>query len=295
MTQGTRITREGQAALALVLGIGVIALQTGNNLVYMVIAVLMAVLVMAPLVATWNLRGVSVSRQLPEEFYAGHEARGALVIRNQRRYLPAVAVRAEELDLEGTALTVAAVDPQDEVFVPVGWRFGSRGNGWLGEIRVSSTFPFGLFERWRVIDRPASLVVFARPRAGMWSTNHGDLGADQGDGPSVGAFGDFAGLREYVAGDPLRSIHWRTTARVGYPVVLKRAGEGVRQVIVKVADRRGRGWETEIGRATGQIIRAFGQGCAVGLELPDRNYEPRDGNAWRRDLLEALATLPARE
>jgi uncharacterized protein (DUF58 family) len=89
-------------------------------------------------------------------------------------------------------------------------------------------------------------------------------------------------------------IHWRTTARVGRPVVIVRSPESTERVVVRISDRSGRAWENELGRGCGEVLRGFARGCRVGLELPDRRFEARGGARWRRMLLEVLATQPER-
>ncbi len=291
---GLRLTRDGWWVIGLTSGALLIALQTGNNLVYLVASALIAIVILAPVLATWNLRGLAVERTLPEEFYSGVDARGAFVLINPRRWGTAVAVHVEDVEHAASAILVAAVEVGNQAYAPTAWRFEERGAHTLCDVRLSSTFPFGLVERWRVVESPAALVIYAKPRAGLWQTETGDLGQETGRGQSIGSFGDFSGLREYQAGDAIRSIHWRTTARLAQPIVVVRTGEGARQLVVAVSDRHGKAWETEISRATGQVLRAFQKGCAVGLQLPDQRFEARDGGTWRRNLLEVLATLPAR-
>ncbi len=88
-----------------------------------------------------------------------------------------------------------------------------------------------------------------------------------GRGPRV-LDGDVAGLREWRDGDPVRGVHWPTSARVGAPVVVVRSGGGV-QVVVTIADASGAEWEREISRATGVVLAARARGHGVLVRFPD--------------------------
>lgn len=97
-----------------------------------------------------------------------------------------------------------------------------RGLHPVGPVRVELEDPFGLVRRRRHIGGVRSVVVAPRtyPLAQM--------PAAPGDEPVQGTRPlatnatveeEFAALRPYAVGDDIRRIHWRTTARVGEPVV----------------------------------------------------------------------------
>lgn len=96
------------------------------------------------------------------------------------------------------------------------------------------------------------------------------------------------GLRPYAPGDPLRRLHAPTSARAGRPMVVERAVERATEVILRLEGRPGR-LEEELAGATGLAVRAFSQGHAVGLELPQQRIAPNGGPQQRRRVLSALA------
>lgn len=291
--RGARPTREGWALLALTIGLGLAALLSANNLLYMVLAAIVAVWVVDAVLGPWNLRQLTVRRELPAELFAETMGRGGFRIRNGRRWLPSVVVRLE--DDHGAAEGVLdRLAPGAEALVPAGWTFAGRGEAHLGRIRLGSAFPFGLWGRWRVIDLPAEVLIYPRPRAAEPRVEPGSTGADGLEPAGRGAIGDLEGLKDYAPGDPVRRIHWRTTARVGAPVIVLRTDEQADRVTVRVRNLHGRAWEHELSRAAGEVLRGFQRGCRVGLELPEARIEARGGPGWRRTLLEVLARQPER-
>lgn len=106
--------------------------------------------------------------------------------------------------------------------------------------------------------------------------------------------GGFRGLRRYVPGDPLRDLHWPTTARTGKPMIIMRNQEVSDEVVVDVMEHSGTAWERSLSRAAGQVVHHSTVGHAVGLRMAGRVFGPRTGDAWRRHLLGLLARAPRR-
>lgn len=293
-----RPTRSGVVFGVMLLGVVVAAVNTGNNLLYLVLGALCALLVLSSALAEWNLRGVQVRRRLPEEAFAGQPAAGVFVVENRRRVGAAWGLRVEErLELSGAPVAtrrVGRVGPGAVVEVPARWTFPERGRVALASLRLESRFPFGLVRRWRDIPVTGHVVVWAAPARGPHGARSRGTGLGRPDRRLRGREGDFQGVRPYVPGDPLRDLHWATAARTGVPMVVVRDGAQAEEVLVTVLDVVGDHWERELSQATGQILRHVSAGRAVGLSVGDATHPPRSGEAWRRRLLDLLALQPSR-
>jgi uncharacterized protein (DUF58 family) len=86
------MTREGVVYLAIVLVIGIAALNTGNNLLFIVLSAMLAAVLVSGLTSAWMLRGLSVEAGLPQHIFAGQKVQGRLSLRNRRRLVPAFSV-----------------------------------------------------------------------------------------------------------------------------------------------------------------------------------------------------------
>lgn len=98
-----------------------------------------------------------------------------------------------------------------------------RGLVRLNDLRVLLPDPLGLFQRCLKIPAPAAtLAVLPRryplPRFELPGSARFQPGGEA-TARHAGATGEFTGLRDYQAGDPLRLIHWKSWARTGKPVV----------------------------------------------------------------------------
>lgn len=290
-----RPTREGGAYLALLIGVLFGAVNTGNNLVYVVLGVLLGLLVVANVAAEWNLRGLVVERRLPPELFAGSPRPGGFVLSNPRSRGRAYAVEIEEQGPVSARAEVEVCEPLSSVLVPAHFSAPERGRVALGHVRVASSFPFGLVRRWRDLPLPGELLVYPAPL----SRHHPAETSGEGD-ESVARgrpswTGEFSGLRPWRPGDPLRRVHWPSSARTPTPVVAVRHGAQAEEVVVRVdSAATGQAREDAIGRATGRAELHLARGDAVGLELDGRCFGPRAGAGWRRRLLTELALAERR-
>ena len=276
-------------------GVLLAALNTGNNLLYFVLGTQLSLLVLSNALAEWNLRGLDVRRRLPAELFAGQPAAGAFVVENRRRFGASWALHLEELDgaLATASLERVGVGETEEALAR--WTLPNRGLASLSRVRVWSAWPFGLVRRWRELDVPAELVVFPAPSAAA-PLPPGGVGTGDRERPDLaGRAGDTRGLRPYTPGDPLRDLHWPTTARLGQPMVVERAAESADEVVVEVPERQGAAWERALSEATAAVLLHLRLGRSVGLNLGVERLRPGIGEGWRRRLLLKLALAPRRE
>lgn len=87
------VTRAGIVYVLLTLVIAIAALNTGNNLLYIVVAAMLAAILVSGVASAWVLRWLELDVRLPEHVFAGRPVLGRIVLRNQRRYLPSFSIR----------------------------------------------------------------------------------------------------------------------------------------------------------------------------------------------------------
>lgn len=86
------VTRAGIAYVIFAVLIGVGALNTGNNLLYIVLSAMLAAIVVSGLASAVVLRDVDLELRLPEHVFAGREVSGRILLRNQRKWVPSFSV-----------------------------------------------------------------------------------------------------------------------------------------------------------------------------------------------------------
>lgn len=178
------------------------------------------------------LRKLRVSRTLPEVAVEGERVsvdvrvtNGGLLARyliEVRDVIPMLGAARGSRSGEPVVLgQVSRVPGRGELTFGVSLLCEKRGNYQLGPASLWSAFPLGVLEARRVDGNCQSLLVRPRtfhiarlPLAGAHRLIHrGDLLMRGKDGT------EYRGLREYRPGDPVRHIHWPSSARSGQLVV----------------------------------------------------------------------------
>jgi len=80
-----------------VLLIGIAALNTGNNLLYIVVAALLGGILISGVASAVVLRDLELDVHVPDHVFAGRVAAGKVVLRNPRRWLPSFSVNVTSL------------------------------------------------------------------------------------------------------------------------------------------------------------------------------------------------------
>jgi uncharacterized protein (DUF58 family) len=87
------VTRAGVVYVLVTLVIGIAALNTGNNLLYIVVAAMLAAILVSGVVSVLVLRSLELDVRLPEHVFAGRPVVGRIALRNPRRFLPSFSIR----------------------------------------------------------------------------------------------------------------------------------------------------------------------------------------------------------
>jgi uncharacterized protein (DUF58 family) len=297
-----RPTRAGWCFLAIILGVGLAALNTGNNLLYLVLSGMLGFLVLSGMLSEGSLRGLRVERLRPGEIHAAQDTQLILRVRNEQARIAAYAITLEDrMESDGDEVVVGRafalrIGPGAHLDRRIRWCPMSRGEQRFVGVRVSTRFPFGLFVKsmdveltMRVMVYPALVLNDATPTPLRGRPSCGP----ESDRPRASGE-SLIGLRELVPGDRVQRIQWRQSLRRGQLLVGERAAEDADEIEIRLElaplltdEAR----EEAIARATGKIVSALERGARVGLRTAKRWIAPDAGPRHRRHLLETLATL----
>jgi uncharacterized protein (DUF58 family) len=223
------------------LGVGGAAVNTGNNLLYLVLGLLLGLIVLSGVMSELVLRNVKVRRRLPQRAFAGSPCLIEISVENGKRRFPSLSVETEDVaESEPTdrRCYFLKVDAQSEQTASYQRTPARRGRLVLKEVRLRTRYPFGLFEKGRVLDVSEELLVY--PALAPLPPTLGELGRAGVDAttPRLGRGVEIASLRELRDGDDLRAVHWRRSASLGRLVVRERHDDASRRLTLLVDERR---------------------------------------------------------
>ena len=287
-------TRLGRWYTALTVGIGLAAINTGNNLLFLVLGLLLASIVVSGILSEQSLRALLLERRLPASATVGQPALIGILARNQKKRAPSFSLELREKggDIEGRGFLVvlAAGEAAEIAYRLLPQR---RGRHRFLQLEVATKAPFGLFEKSRPVDAPGELIVFPRRvEAPLVDSRHltreGERPQDRaGQGLEVHS------LRDHRAGEDARTIHWKSTARAGKLIGVDREQEQRKRVCV-VLDHRtlsGAALDSAVEKAAALVERELDSGSEVGLALCGAGLPAGSGEAHLHHALTLLALV----
>ncbi|GEM_PF-276905 len=232
------VTRDGKWMIAITLLLGIGAVNTGNNLLYLVLSLLISVITISGILSEWTLRGLKLKRVYPRELVAGESALLRVEVDNPKRSGAFNIEVAEVADEDALMLRPGYIlhlrgGEKGQCFQVVQPRF--RGPMQTSGLRMSTRYPFGFARKSRIFDDPADLLVLP-PVADvdLKARGLGDRGEVQRS-RRLGHGGEFRGLREARQGDALRDIHWKVSARRDRLIAREWEAEATRVVMLHFA------------------------------------------------------------
>lgn len=163
-----------------------------------------------------------------------------------------------------------------------------RGKVRPGRLRIQTRYPLGLLRAWSLIDLDTWCLAWPRPTP---LTPAPAGGGDEDDSDQRRGRGneDFEGLRNYVPGDSLRLVDWKSFAR-GRGLNTKEFSDPVEGRLWLEWDRvPAVGVEQRLEYLSYWVQELDRGGAPFGLRLPQAELSPDAGPEQRRRALDLLA------
>lgn len=279
----------------------VAAINTGNNLMYLVLATLFGAFIVSWTLAGMSLRGLEARVALPLEIFAGEESLIDFTIARNR----AGASRALSLALSGSG------EPQghvpylenlaggDRTKLQGLVRYPERGHHELRGVRVSTTYPFGLLRRRRLHADRRELWIYPAimPIEEILRLGGGERSAV--DALRRGRDGGLINLRPFMPGDDRRLLHWKASAKTGALMVKELSREEDTTVLIhfnhfsagppdKDTDKL---FETGVSLAASLAYHGRADGLTMVFSAPGLRLSPESGETHIAGFLRYLAAV----
>ena len=266
---------------------GFAAVNTGNNLLFLVVAALLGFMAVSGFAGWLNIRNILISLNFPDEIYAGKDVFVAVHLQNRKKIIPSFLLR---LDAMGASLTFPLLEKASADAGALTVNFRERGEVVTGQVLLSSPFPINFFVRIRSLALDARCVVFPAPRECALPDGPG-LERSRGEANSSrkGYGGDIARIRDYVGSDPLKLIHWKLSARHEDLQVKELTAPSEAPLVIDIHSLPGANIEDALSYGTFLVNKAVRAGRPVGLRLGSQCIRPDITRSHRLHLLTELA------
>jgi len=283
-----KINKAGWFYIILTLLIGFSAVNTGNNLIYIIASALLSYMLVSGIFGRQNLYDLAIELEIPDEIYAGTEIPIGIRLINKRRFMPAFLIRVLIENRQSLfAFTGAKADGKRYCT----FQFGARGEHLIGSIYVCSVFPFNFFTRYRKIHQTFKLIVFPKPKKCEILHCYDHQTKIKGDASTLarGYDSDIISIRDYTLGDPLKYISWKSTAKTGILKTKELSAIELRQILIDFDKMSKQDLEHRISCVTFLILKLIRSNIPVGLVIQGEHLKPAVSKAHKIKLLRKLA------
>jgi len=218
-----KVTRAGWFYIVGIILISLAALNTGNNLLFLILASLIAIILMSGILSSITLSGVAMRLQLPEHIFAGQPIRASIELENEKLTLPSFSLRVEAVTAKNSPAAALLEKPAYFPYLPKRGRvhqtvpisFPARGVYRQDAFRIVTRFPFGFLQKAHRLELRTEALVYpsVEPTREFFEILPGLQGAMESLVKGRGQ--DLYALRDYMPTDSARHVHWKASARLG--------------------------------------------------------------------------------
>jgi uncharacterized protein (DUF58 family) len=223
-----KFTREGKYYLGITLGVGLAAINTGNNLLYLLLGMLLSLIVVSGVMSDLSLRALTVTRRLPARAQVGRAHLVEIEVFNHKKRIPSYAIEVEDLRAGQPAdkrCFFLKISPSSAQVAAYRRTPARRGRDRHVGFRIATRFPFGLFEKSREVTAEGDLIIYPAvdpvrlPPEREGRRDGGAATAARGGGDEI------LTLRPMREGDDRRDIYWKKSTVRDQLVLRERARE----------------------------------------------------------------------
>ncbi len=280
-------TRGGLAFAALLFVMLIAGLNYGNSIAMIVTFLLAGFGLIAMHLTHRNLVGVVVRGATPVDAFAGEHGMLLVTLQSSQASRHKAGHFAIECEVDGSERAAATLGEAGSARADLAVPLSKRGRLTVGRIKLSTTFPFGLYRAWTYVHTGIPLLAWPVPRGRREPPPQSSTG---GAATALHRAGDeeWAGLRDFRQGDSPRQVAWAAFARGRGLLVKTYESPVAHHRIFDLGSLRG-GLEERLEQLSGWVVAAHARGERFGLRLGALEIPPDAGNEHRKRCLDALA------
>jgi uncharacterized protein (DUF58 family) len=293
-----QVTRDGWIYFAALIVVVFAAVNTANNLLYMVLSGLLAILVLSGFLSALNFRSIRVHLRIPSRCFAGEAFPIAMRLHNEKRFFPSFSLRLEAP--ENSAFRFSAFQVQVVRALGNTSQVGQamikrRGLFTMPVVTATSRYPFGFFVKHRNYRIQAECICY--PEIMLLKEMEFLIADLQGANERFerGLGHDLYTIRDYAPSDSARHVHWKASAKTLTLKTREYAAEESRRIVIAF-DRCGHPGDTEefehlVSYAASLACQMTQAGIEVALVSDDWVSSPGNNQMVLDSILRYLALV----
>ena len=282
-----KITKAGWIYIVLTIFLGIAGANTGNNLIYLIDATLLAFMGISGFFGKRNISKIRVNVEFSDEKYALEEFPLKITIKNEKKFLPSFLIN---INVEGKEVLIPYVKNNSDASVEFLYLFEKRGIGRIENIYICSVFPFNFFVRCFQINKEIKTVVFPKPDKCIFFEGKDKRRKKEKEQGKVRAYeGEISGLKEYVEGEPLKYISWKHYAKSGELYTKELYIQTEKPVFIDFEKIKGKDIEKSLSCVSYLINEFYKRKIPVGLKINGKTFKPSTSYIHKISMLKELA------
>jgi uncharacterized protein (DUF58 family) len=273
--------------IAVLIAVVYAAVSQGNGPAYLPAYALISLLLISWLHNHFNVQQVELTAHREANGFAGAVLLLPFKLRNKNNR-PRFGLQLTS-SLGGT---VAVGKLESEVEGTISIPGLKRGVYTVDYLEVASVFPMGVFRSW--LRQAVSCVchVYPQPLGELEAPLMHGIGEPDKKGQRI-AGDDFAGVRNYMAGESQRHIDWKAVAR-GQPLMVKQFESiSQKEIWLDEAPLRKLDLEAQLSQMARWVMQCERAGLRYGMKIGQTRVQPGQGNTHYHRCLQELAAIPA--
>ena len=226
-----KLTREGRRFVLAAILIFFAALNTGNNLIYLILSMMLSILILSVAVLRVNMTGLRLSTFHGEPIFANNPANVDILISNGKK-IPSYSIRAL-LTEEGLGEAYfSSIPALSDISATIKVLYPKRGRYGGEDIFIKSQFPF-IFLGKQIASGTANEIIVYPEIKDLERILPQSLHEQYDSTPlRTGGGESFVLVREFLYGDDWRKIHWKASAKTQKLMVKEYVTEDPRRLTV---------------------------------------------------------------
>lgn len=279
-------TKAGWFYIIVTIVLGFAAVNTGNNLIFIIVSFLLAMMAVSGFYGKRNINNIRINFRLPAEIYAGSPCLMKLKADNTKHFLDSYFLK---IVLEKSETFFDKIRRQGRKEGKISLTFEKRGINHIDGILLYSRFPFNFFIRCKKVPVNEEVLVFPKPVKTRQILRNYLLNEVEGSEVKDNfASEELSSLKNYEYGDSFRLIHWKHFAKSDELKTKNFSGGLNSPVIIDISNLESI-TENIISAVTYDIIDMTGNNIPVGLKTGSDYFPPGTTTHHKLNLLRYLA------